>query len=194
MNVCSKNAVKAKPMLILDFVRTEMRVALRHRRLIRHPVFAALVLSLLGGLTNNQASVISVTLNGTNVNIADYRNPFAGKTQTSGATLVHVSLSAGIGVPGSTPTTDGGWGIISFYQCHPAKRDGVCWKGLHMSNLRNKNYVIDFDFDSHFFAARPVPNWPNARRKADFLSSHGLDSWRTISPLRQPLPRKLSNS
>jgi hypothetical protein len=79
-------------------------------------------------------------------------------------------------------------------QCHPVKRGSVCWKGLHMSDLHNRNDVIDFEFVWRFFAARPVPNWPNARRKADFLSSHGLGSWRTMSPLRQPLPGQLSNS
>jgi hypothetical protein len=54
--------------------------------------------------------------------------------------------------------------------------------------------VIDFDFVWRFFAARAVPNLPNAHRKAHFLSSHGLGSWRTISPLCQPLPWQLSDS
>jgi hypothetical protein len=78
--------------------------------------------------------------------------------------------------------------------CHPVERGGVYWKWRNMSRLHNKNDVIDFDFVWVFFAARPVPNWPNARRKADILSNHGLDSWRTISPLRQPLPGQLSDS
>src|SRR5580693_9417995 len=88
------------------------------------------------------------------------------------------------------------WGPVNptLAHCHPVERGGVYWKWRNMSRLHNKNDVIDFDFVWVFFAARPVPNWPNARRKADILSNHGLDSWRTISPLRQPLPGQLSDS
>jgi transposase len=78
--------------------------------------------------------------------------------------------------------------------CHPVKRGGVCWKDLNMSDLHNKNDVIDFDFVWCFFAAEAMPNSPDGHRKTNFLSSHGLGSWRTISPLRQPLQWQLSDS
>src|ERR1022692_3276327 len=81
-----------------------------------------------------------------------------------------------------------------YIHCHPVEGGDVCWKGLNMSDLHSKNDVIDFDFVCGFFAARAVPNLPHAHRKANFLSSHGLGSWRTISPLCQPLPGQLSDS
>lgn len=49
-----------------------------------------------------------------------------------------------------------------------------------MSDLHNRNDVIDFDFVWRFFATRAVPDFSNARRKADFLSGHGLDLWRSF--------------
>jgi hypothetical protein len=60
-----------------------------------------------------------------------------------------------------------------------------------MSELHKKNDVSDLDSVLSFSPAGAVPRWFHARGKDDFFSSHGLDSSRTISPLRPTLRLQL---
>jgi hypothetical protein len=57
--------------------------------------------------------------------------------------------------------------------------------------MRMKRDVSDSDFGLSFSSATVMPNWRQARWKTDFLANHRVDSPGAISPLRQPLPRKL---
>ena len=63
-----------------------------------------------------------------------------------------------------------------WFHCHPVKRDGLCWKRLTLRDLHKRIEVSDLNSVLSFSTAATMPNWRHARRKADFLSSHGLDS------------------
>ena len=71
--------------------------------------------------------------------------------------------------------------------CHPVLANvGSCkfCKGKHM---RMKNDVSESDSGSAFFPAADMPNWRYACWKIDFFATDGVDSSRTISPLRGTL-------
>jgi hypothetical protein len=51
--------------------------------------------------------------------------------------------------------------------------------------MQMKVDVSDSGFGSAFFLAADMPNWPHARWKIDFFAIDGMDSRRTISPLRR---------